>query len=65
MTLGLLRFCIRPYLGYGIGMRFRVRPCLGHGFENETSHKTISGIWHCHLTMCMRFPGYPLVFQVV
>ncbi|KHG18701.1 hypothetical protein F383_04662 [Gossypium arboreum] len=27
--------------------------------------KTISRIWHWHLTMCMRFPRYPLVFQVV
>ncbi|KHG06215.1 Telomerase reverse transcriptase [Gossypium arboreum] len=26
---------------------------------------TISRIWHWHLTMCKRFPGYPLVFQVV
>ncbi|KHG23342.1 hypothetical protein F383_04157 [Gossypium arboreum] len=27
--------------------------------------KTISGIWHWHLTMCTNFPEYPLVFQVV
>ncbi|KHG18338.1 hypothetical protein F383_21035 [Gossypium arboreum] len=74
MTFGLMRSCIRPYLGYGIDMRFcvrpplghsvkmrlRIRPYLGYGFDVKSLVKQCLG-YGIGILLCMVIPSVPSI----